>query len=390
MNNEIIPAHGGVLAPLLIDGDAGPAEIRRAATLFRLPVDSMRASDLVMFAIGAFSPLQGFMTSEDYHSVLQDMRLRSGLVWPIPITMAVGREQAQAIREGDEIALADALSGTTLATMAVTEKYVADKRAEAECVFGTSDSAHPGVSKLYAQGDVYLAGTVKALSEGGYPDRFPEYARPRETRRAFAERGWRTVAAFQTRNPMHRSHEYLVKIALEVCDGVLIHPIVGDLKPGDIPAEVRMACYRALLNSYFPKDRALLRVYPMEMRYAGPREALLHAIIRQNYGCTHMIIGRDHAGVGGYYGPFDAQAIFDTLGPEELRIQPLKLDVTFWCRKCDAMASSKTCPHSEEDRITISGTRLRELLTAGEPLPAQFSRPEVVDILRKYYAGGIQ
>jgi len=347
----------------------------------------MRASDLVMLASGAFTPLRGFMNSEDYASVLQSMRMTSGLLWPIPITLPVTRDQARAVREGTEIALTDPRSGQTLAILAVEETYEADKAAEAESVFGTCDPDHPGVKRLYAQGDVYVAGTVAALSEGGYPERFPEYARPAETRRAFAERGWKTIAAFQTRNPMHRSHEYLVKIALEVCDGVLIHPVVGDLKPGDVPAEVRMACYRALLGAYFPRQRTLLRVYPMQMRYAGPREALLHAIIRQNHGCTHMIVGRDHAGVGRYYGPFDAQDIFDTLAPGDLCIQPLKLDATFWCRTCDAMASAKTCPHGEEQRVEISGTKLRELLAAGKEIPVQVSRPEVASLLRAYYRG---
>jgi len=270
--------------------------------------------------------------------------------------------------------------------MSIEEKFIYDKEVEAKSIFQTDDRKHPGVKKLYEQGEILLGGPVKVLSEGEYPSRFPiYYARPQEVRQIFEERGWSQVAAFQVRNPIHRSHEYCTKIALEISDGLFIHPLVGALKEDDIPAEVRIRCYEVLLEKYYPKDRVLMRVYPMEMRYAGPREALLHAIIRQNFGCSHLIVGRDHAGVGNYYGPFDAQKIFDTLKPDDLEIKPLNIDWTFYCYKCEGMASLKTCPHSTEDRCLISGTELRRMLSMGEmPLP-EFSRPEVLEIFIDYY-----
>ncbi|MFO7871884.1 MAG: sulfate adenylyltransferase, partial [Kiritimatiellia bacterium] len=253
-------------------------------------------------------------------------------------------------------------------------------------VFRTTDSEHPGVAKVFAQNDVLLAGRVTVFSELNFPERFGDYyLRPAETRAIFAERGWKTIAAFQTRNPIHRSHEYCTKIALEICDGLLIHPLVGKLKKGDIPAEVRMKCYEALLNKYYPRDCVVCAVYPMEMRYGGPREAVLHAVFRQNYGCTHLVIGRDHAGVGSYYGPFDAQHIFDEIAPGELLIKPLKIDWTFWCYECGGMASTKTCPHPKEKRLLISGTELRKMLSEGTKPPEEFSRPEVLEILMEYY-----
>jgi sulfate adenylyltransferase len=313
------------------------------------------------------------------------MEMKDGVLWPIPITLSISGEESQGLKEGQEVALVDGESGEILGTMTIQEKYTYDRKTEAVQVFGTDDVAHPGVERLHTQGDVYLGGPVRVFNEGKYPEEFPEFARPAETRKIFEERGWSTVAAFQTRNPMHRSHEYLTKIAMEVSDGVFIHPIVGKLKPGDIPAETRMKCYRVMLENYFPKDRVVLKVYPMEMRYGGPKEAILHAIIRQNFGCSHMIIGRDHAGVGKYYGAFDAQHIFDELKPGALHIEPLKLDWTFWCYKCGEMASLKTCPHEVADRCLISGTELRKMLSNGEKPPAEFSRPEVLDILIDYY-----
>jgi len=316
------------------------------------------------------------------------MKLEDGTLWPIPVTLSVSSTEAKELREGQEIGLLDDATGEILGLMSIQEMYTYDKQEEAREVFRTDDKHHPGVRRLYSQGDVYLGGTVKVVSEGRYPKEFPEFARPAETRRIFSKRGWTTIAAFQTRNPMHRSHEYLTKIALEVCDGIFIHPIVGALKPDDVPAKVRMECYRALLDSYYLKDRFVLKVYPMEMRYAGPREAILHAIIRQNFGCSHMIIGRDHAGVGQYYDPFDAQRIFDELDPGALHIKPLKLDWTFWCYKCGGMASLKTCPHARENRCLISGTELRKMLSQGRKPPAEFSRPEVLDILIDYYGNG--
>jgi sulfate adenylyltransferase len=315
------------------------------------------------------------------------MRLETGLLWPIPITLAISKEEADSIKEGQEIALVNPDKSEIIASMLVQEKYSYDKKLEARQVFGTEDERHPGVTKIYEQGEIYLGGTVEVLNEGGYPERFPEYARPAETRAILASKNWTTVAAFQTRNPLHRSHEYLTKIALEVCDGLLIHPIVGKLMPGDVPAEVRMKCYRALIDNYYPRDRVVLKVYPMEMRYAGPREAILHAIIRQNFGCTHLIVGRDHAGVGNYYGPFDAHRIFDELNPGDLNIKPLKLDWAFWCDRCGTMASPKTCPHPDKEHVEISGTKLREMLSKGKRPLENFSRKEVIDILVEYYSG---
>ena len=322
----------------------------------------------------------------DYQRVVKEMRLSNGLLWPIPITLAVTQEEADRLPLNSEAALVDRETQEIMGLLRVEDKFTYDKRQEARLVFRSEDEAHPGVAKIYAQPEVYLGGQVKALSEGPYPQLYGSYyARPAETRQIFAEKGWRTVAAFQTRNPMHRSHEYCTKIALEVSDGLFIHPLVGKLKADDIPAEVRMKCYEVLLDKYYPRDRVVLKVYPMEMRYGGPREAVLHAIFRQNFGCSHLIIGRDHAGVGNYYGPFDAQKIFDEIGEDDLQIQPLKIDWTFWCYKCDGMASLKTCPHTNEDRVLISGTKLREMLARGEKPPKEFSRPEVVEILLDYY-----
>ncbi len=382
---SLVPPHGGKLLPLLAHGSQWEEGIKEAEILPKVRLNSREVSDLIMLAMGAFSPLEGFVGREDYESVVAEMRLKNGLLWPIPITLSISKEEAVKIKEGQRIALLSSDSDEVMASMLVTEKYSYDKHREALQVFRADDVEHPGVRSIYEQGEVYLGGPVKIFSEGDYPQRFAEFARPAETRAIFTDRGWTTIAAFQTRNPLHRSHEYLTKIALEVCDGLLIHPIVGRLKSGDIPAEVRMECYKVLLDSYYPKDRVILKVYPMEMRYGGPREAILHAIIRQNFGCSHLIVGRDHAGVGSYYGPFDAQKIFDELNPGDLHIQPLKLDSTFWCEKCGSMASPKTCPHGSEDHLSISGTKLREMLTRGERPPDQFSRKEVIDILVKYY-----
>ena len=382
---HLVPPHGGKLLPLLVTGEERDEAFSEARALPHVRLNSREVSDLIMLATGAFSPLGGFIGSEDYERVVADMRLKSGLLWPIPITLSASREKADMIKEGQRIALVNSENDEVMASMLVEEKYSYDKRREALQVFRTDDDKHPGVRSTLEQGEVYLGGPVQAFSEGDYPDRFPEFARPAETRAVFADKGWTTVAAFQTRNPLHRSHEYLTKVALEICDGLLIHPIVGKLKGGDIPAEVRMKCYETLLDNYYPKDRVILKVYPMEMRYGGPREAILHAIIRQNFGCSHLIVGRDHAGVGNYYGPFDAQEIFDELEENDLYIKPLKLDNTFYCLKCNSMASYKTCPHSDESHLLISGTKLREMLSRGERPPEQFSRPEVVDILIKYY-----
>ncbi len=385
---RLTPPHGGRLTPLLLSGELLVKEKARAQGLPRLEMTSRETSDLIMMAMGAFSPLSGFMTREDYVRVVKDMHLAEGTFWPIPITLSANGESAESLHEGDEVALVDRERQEIMGTMEVQGKFTYDKEEEARSVFRTTDRAHPGVDKLFQQNEVLIGGPVKALSEGDYPESFGEYfARPQETRHLFAERGWAQVAAFQLRNPMHRSHEYCTKIALEVSDGLFIHPLVGALKADDIPADIRMRCYEVLLEKYYPKERVLLRVYPMEMRYAGPKEALLHAVIRQNFGCSHLIVGRDHAGVGKYYGPFDAQQIFDSLGPEDLHIKPLKIDWTFYCYQCQGMASMKSCPHGPGDRCLISGTELRRMLANGEMPPPEFSRPEVLKILIDYYRG---
>lgn len=383
-----ISPHGGKLTTLLLEGEKLKKGLDKAKNLPQITINSREVSDLIMLGMGAFSPLRGFMTRYDYEGVLKEMRLTNGAFWPVPITLAVSKERADSLKEGQEVALVDETADTIMGIMSIEEKFIYDKGLEAKSVFQTDDTKHPGVNKLYQQGDILLGGPVTVLSEGEYPSRFPiYYARPQEVRQIIEERGWSQVAAFQVRNPIHRSHEYCTKIALEVSDGLFIHPLVGALKEDDIPAEVRIRCYEVLLEKYYPKDRVLMRVYPMEMRYAGPREALLHAIIRQNFGCSHLIVGRDHAGVGNYYGPFDAQKIFKTLEPDDLQIKPLNIDWTFYCYKCEGMASLKTCPHSAEDRCLISGTELRRMLSNGEMPPPEFSRPEVLEILIEYYKG---
>lgn len=384
----LVPPHGPLrrLMPRLAAPETRSELTAYAASLPQIPMSSRETSDLIMLGIGAFTPLAGFMGREDWYGVVTRMTLQDGTFWPIPITLSTDTARADALTLGQDVALVDEETGTLMGLLRVEEKYAIDKGAECRAVFGTDDPAHPGVAKVLAQGDVNLAGPVTVLSEGVYPDRFPGlYLRPDETRVLFEERGWSVVTAFQTRNPMHRSHEHLVKIALEISDGVLIHQVLGRLKPGDIPADVRVRAIDALVRHYFVPNTCIQAGYPMEMRYAGPREALLHAVVRQNYGCTYLIVGRDHAGVGNYYGPFDAQRIFDQIPDDALLLKPLKLDWTFYCRRCDGMASLKTCPHGEGDRVIISGTRLRELLASGEPVPEHFSRPEVLAILQAYY-----
>jgi sulfate adenylyltransferase len=310
------------------------------------------------------------------------------LFWPIPITPSTTQETAATFKPGNDVALADRENGEILATISVTEKYSVNKAHECAAVFKTADLEHPGVKMVMEQGEVNLAGPVKVLSQGGFPERYGAlYLTPAQTRAAFTKNGWSTVAAFQTRNPMHRSHEYLAKVAIETCDGVLIHSLLGALKPGDIPADVRTRAIAVLIEKYFVKKTVVQSGYPLDMRYAGPREALLHALFRQNYGCSHLIVGRDHAGVGSYYGPFDAHHIFDEIPRDALVTRPLKIDWTFWCYRCGGMASARTCPHDEKERLLVSGTKLRKWLSEGDPVPAEFSRPEVLDILRQYYAG---
>ena len=382
------PHGGGALRPLLLEGEARETELRRAASLRRLTVSSREKGDLLMLGIGGFTPLEGFMTHADWQGVCDRMTMASGLFWPIPITLSANAAIADATAVGDEIALVDAEDDCILATLRVSEKYAIDKAHECASVFRTNDTAHPGVALVMAQGDINLAGPVKVLSSGGYPEKYGDlYKTPMQTRALFESLGWSRIAAFQTRNPMHRSHEYLAKIAVEVCDGVLVHSLLGALKPGDIPAEVRTRAIAALTANYFVGKTVVQSGYPLDMRYAGPREALLHALFRQNYGCSHQIVGRDHAGVGSFYGPFDSHHIFDSIPNGALQTQALKIGVAFWCYRCGGMASQRTCPHDDADRLQVSGTQLRKWLSAGAEVPTEFSRPEVLAILREYYTG---
>ena len=381
------PHGGGSLEPLLLKGQALANELERARTMRRIKISSREKGDLVMMGIGGFTPLEGFMSFPDWQGVCAGMKMANGIFWPIPITLSTDFLTANDIETGSEVALIDPEDDSILATMRVTEKYTIDKAHECATVFNTVDIEHPGVKMVMSQGDVNLAGPVKVLSLGGFDQKYGElFMTPQQTRDMFEELGWSKIAAFQTRNPMHRSHEYLAKIAIEICDGVLIHSLLGNLKPGDIPADVRTDAIGTLVEKYFVKNTIVQAGYPLDMRYAGPREALLHALFRQNYGCSHLIVGRDHAGVGNYYGPFDAHHIFDEIPKGSLETQPLKIDWTFWCYKCGGMASARTCPHDEADRLLVSGTKLRKWLSEGAEVPAEFSRPEVLEILRAYYA----
>ena len=384
----LVEPHGGKdLRPLLLEGEALAAEVRRATTLPRLTVSSREKGDLVMLGIGGFTPLSGFMSRADWKGVCDEMTTANGLFWPIPITLSAAKPFADSVRSGQDIALVDPDDGEPLATMTVVDKYAIDKSHECMSVFRTTDEAHPGAKLVMDQAAVNLAGPVKVLSTGGFRSKFGAlFMTPAETRAMFTSLGWSTIAAFQTRNPMHRSHEYLVKVAIETCDGVLVHSLLGALKPGDIPADVRTKAIAALAEHYFVAGTVVQAGYPLDMRYAGPREALLHAVFRQNFGCSHLIVGRDHAGVGKYYGPFDAHRIFDEIPSNALRTQPLKFDVTFWCYRCGGMASGRTCPHDDADRLNVSGTQLRQWLSAGAEVPPEFSRPEVLAILRDHYA----
>ena len=384
---ELVAPHGSEhLKPLLLPEVERAEGLKLAETLRRVPLTSREVSDLLMLGMGAYTPLGGFMGEADWRGCCLDMRLECGLFWPIPITLSAERELAGSITIGEEVALCDGETGACLALLTVTERYGIDKDLECNQVYRTTDPDHPGVQKVMQQGDVNLAGPVVGLSESHFPETYKGlYHRPAETRALFRDKGWSTVAAFQTRNPMHRSHEYLAKVAIEVCDGVLIHQVLGALKPGDIPAEVRVQAIDTLVENYFVPGTAIQAGYPIEMRYAGPREALLHALFRQNFGCSHLVVGRDHAGVGDYYGPFDAHRIFDEIPEDSLRTRPLKIDITFYCRKCDGMATGRTCPHGEEERLTISGTRLREMFAGHETIPPEFSRPEVIAVLQAYY-----
>ncbi|MDZ7291881.1 MAG: sulfate adenylyltransferase [candidate division KSB1 bacterium] len=384
--------HGGKLVNRMLRGEEREGALRRAHDMKKIPLSEVSVSDFEMIANGAMSPLTGFMLKDDYESVLQNMRLANGLVWSLPITLTVSKETAAELRTGDEIALVEGngRAGAILGIMKVVEKFEYDKTREVKEVYRTTDAAHPGVARVMNQGEVCLAGDIWMINRPSNGS-FPEYRRdPVETRRIFQERGWNTVVGFQTRNPVHRAHEYIQKCALEIVDGLLLHPLVGETKKDDIPADLRMESYHILLREYYPANRVLLSVFPAAMRYAGPREAIFHAICRKNYGCTHFIVGRDHAGVGKYYGTYDAQKIFTQFRPEELGITTLNFENSFYCKKCGAIVTSKTCPHDGAHHVVFSGTQVREMLSRGEAPPPEFTRPEVAEILMKGLRNGSQ
>ncbi len=377
---ETIKPHGGLLVNRMADAKERDALLEKAASLSSITLNDRELSDLEMIAVGGFSPLEGFMTSADYRNVVDVMRLENGLPWTIPVTLAVTKDEAAGLNKNDDVALLND-TGATVAILHLEDIFTYDKEREADRVYRTTDEAHPGVKYLMDSGDLLLGGPVTVL-ERRPVTQFREYRLdPAESRARFHKLGWKRVVGFQTRNPVHRAHEYIQKCAMEGVDGLFLHPLIGATKSGDIPADVRMRCYEVLIENYYPKDRVVLGVLPAAMRYAGPREAIFHALIRKNYGCTHFIVGRDHAGVGKYYGSFDAHYIFDEFDPEELDITPLFFDYTFFCRECGGMASYKTCPHDSESHISLSGTKVREMLNAGEKPPVEFSRPEVAAVL---------
>jgi sulfate adenylyltransferase len=380
-DNHPIDPHGGKLVDLLATGGDAESLTNDARNYPKLAVNERELSDLEMLTVGALSPLTGFVGEEDYHSILETMHLSSGPAWTIPVTLSLTDEDVKRIGGASAVALTSGSSDVPLAVVEVDQIFKRDRQKEALGVFGTDDAEHPGVAALQAAGDWCLAGEVKTIALPHHDDFVPYRLTPRQTRAEFEKRGWNRVVGFQTRNPIHRAHEYIQKCALEIVDGLLVHPLVGATKADDVPPDVRMRCYEALFEGYYPKDRAMVSVFPASMRYAGPKEAIWHAIARKNYGCTHFIVGRDHAGVGTYYGTYDAQKIFELFAPGELGITPLMFEHSFWCNRCEGMGSPKTCPHGEEDRVSLSGTKVREMLRNGERPPQEFSRPEVADIL---------
>ena len=383
--SALVEPHGGVLVDRFVAPSETAAFRERAQLLPRIDLDAREIADLEMIATGASSPLTGFLKFADYESVITRMRLSDGVVWPLPVTLSVAEESCSTLVPGTEAALFG--GGRLWGTIEVSEIFDREPLAEALAVYGTADPSHPGVAYLLSRPRWLVGGAVHVLP---LPEDLPFFARrltPRELRSEIAARGWRSAAGFQTRNPIHRAHEHLTKLALEVTDGLVIHPLIGETKSGDVTAEVRFRAYEALLENYYPRERTLLAAFPAAMRYAGPREAIYHALTRKNYGMTHFIVGRDHAGVGKFYSPYEAQAIFDRFSPEEIGITPLKLDATFFCQACDSTASLRTCPHDASHRLELSGTRVRELLESGGDLPREFTRPEVATILRDHYRG---
>jgi sulfate adenylyltransferase len=364
----------------MIEGEEREELEKRAAEMKAITLSYREVSDLEMIAIGAFSPLEGFMCRDDYNNVIDNMKLCNGLPWTIPVSLSVSEDEASNYKKGNDITL-NSEKGNLLGVLHLEEKYPYDKEKEALEVYGTTEEAHPGVKKVYEMGDILLGGKISIINRTVHDEFKENRLDPVETRKLFKEKGWRRIVGFQTRNPIHRAHEYIQKCALEVVNGLLIHPLVGETKKDDIPADIRMKCYKVLLENYYPKDRTVLSVLPVAMRYAGPREAIFHALIRKNYGCTHFIVGRDHAGVGSYYGSFDAHYIFDEFDPNEIGITPMFFDYTFFCKRCGSMASYKSCPHDSSEHITLSGTKVREMLRAGVMPPPEFSRPEVAKIL---------
>jgi sulfate adenylyltransferase len=380
---KLITPHGGTLVNREVTGRGRDQLMRAASELPKLQLNARQISDLMMIATGAYSPIDGFMGEADYKSVVANMRLANGVVWPLPITLAVSGEEAKRLRVRKDVALYH--DHLLLGVLHLAEKFTYGKMRQADLVYRTTDPAHPGVQALYNQGEWLLGGQITLINR---PQEFSflEYRKdPSETRALFQERGWRRVVAFQTRNPVHRAHEYIQKCAMEIADGLLLHPLVGETKSDDVPADVRMRSYEKILTHYYPTARTVLAVLPAAMRYAGPREAVFHALLRKNYGCSHFIVGRDHAGVGNYYGTYDAHYIFDEFEPHELGITPLFFEHTFFCKSCGAMASSKTCPHEQSQHVTLSGTKVRELLSAGQLPPVEFSRPEVAQVLIDAY-----